>query len=831
MDFRNSNTAGAPLPIIPRRSPSANRASHPFPSTSSTPPKASPIKLTVQKATPPDDKAEGSSSSSSDSRPTVSIRAKRVRGVRPPEQSTPTPAVFLARQQPPPPPAVDAEDGDTTPRPTTRALFYTPGTTAGPGLRALSTSHLPVLSPSPSLPKHADETPRMVRKKSGQPVKSSLKSSAPRLRGSLAVVIGAGSSKSAPTTPTHGTRSVHFDTQEHIKLFLAEQKPLAVSRDGSPTEDTSGTDGDFPDWIFGREGAGRLEMDVVVPPAQGEVDVKLQALSLADDGTSVTGQVAVRNLAFDKWVAVRFTFDDWQTTSEVTARYSHSLPGGAVDVFSFSIRLTDLLARIEGKEMVLAVRYTSAGREMWDNNGGPNYRATFKRVRGETRKEVEEAKPKPEGEVIADLRSRLERVVKGQEGPGPLQLRAGKASTESADKFKAGGSLAARYDFGTSLRNPWRPTASVHQRAKSHPVLDSPSPPSTIPWPSVPKVALKARVALGSPRDAGEDAFRPAPYVTSDNEDPVFATPPAVARNHQRGYFDLPLRDAAALRRTPPGTPRRALDDLTPLSSPGRFNSYPPLDPRLGMGLELDGRLTPRGVARELSASEVSTPGMVSSPGSSASGSASPVSPLDYVGLGMVMQASASPATYHTFLDKFCFYTGPEVEGLPAHAVRLECGGVFIHRVCVAAPAYVHAEAARAYAAALRRRRDDAHRHFHAPFSGDPLLLPHKTLHSILFHFILHFRFSVGGFFFRRTKLGLSLCLSLSSLVHATDFHCTTIPWTRPIRPHPIHIISALGPLSIPTQLVPLPCTFNLRTIIYGLKIYLPTHTYSHKTA
>ncbi|KAJ7144908.1 putative phosphatase regulatory subunit-domain-containing protein [Mycena crocata] len=677
MDFRDSNTAGAPLPLLPRRSPSASRAQS-FPS-SSTPTRTSPpIKLVVQHATPPDDIAEASSSasSSSDGRPTISIRAKRVRGVRPPDQSTPTPAVFLARRPISPSKEAETDDGDATPRPASRALVYTAG--AATGLRALSTSHLLVLSPSPSPPKSVDDTPRMVRKKSGQPVKSSLKSSAPRVRGSLAVVIGAGSSKSAPSTPTQGTRSVHFDAQlEHVKLFLAEQKPLAVSRDGSPTEDTSGTDGDFPDWIFGGGAGrlGRLEMHVEVPPPPGELDVKLQSLALAEDGMSVAGTVVVRNLAFDKWVAVRFTFDDWQTTSEVTARYSHSLSGGAVDVFSFSIRLNDLLARIEGKEMLLAVRYTTAGREMWDNNGGGNYRATFRRVRGEVKKDTEEKKaPEGEGEVIADLRSRLERVVKGQDAPGPVQLRASKSISETAEKFKAGGSLAARYDFGKSSRNPWRPTAAVHQRAQSHPVLDSPSPPSTIPWPSVNKSLSKAKVSLGSPRDAADDTtFRPAPYVASDNEDVSFTIQPAPQRNHQRGYFDVPLRDVAGLRRTPPGTPRlRALDDMTPLASPGRYNSLPPLDPRLGMrsgaGFELEVRLTPRGAARDGSLSETSTPSFVSSPGSSSSGTWSPLSPPEFVGLGGMIQAAPSPATYHTFLDKFCFYTGPEasgVEGLP----------------------------------------------------------------------------------------------------------------------------------------------------------------------
>ncbi|KAJ7090424.1 putative phosphatase regulatory subunit-domain-containing protein [Mycena belliarum] len=765
MDFRDVNTAGAPLPLMPRRSSSSsnNRVHHhaapapPKASTSTliTPKTAgSPITLTVQHATPPDDAPESheSSSSSSDGRPTITLRIKRTRGVRPPEHSTPTPtpaAVFLARTHAPSPPELPA-DGDTTPRPAPRRpLFYTPGTGAA-ALRALSTSHLPTPPlPTPKSPPATpdDATPRMVRKKSGQPVKSSLKSSAPRTRGSLSVFIGGpgtggtgpGNSKSAPSTPTGGARSrVHFDAQlEHVKLFLAEQRPIAVSRDGSPTEDTSGTEGELAEWPFGGAlragggagtgagaGAGRLEMAVDVPPPAGEVDVKLQRLTLGTDGASVHGEVAVRNLAFDKWVAVRFTLDAWQTTSEVTARYARSLPGGAVDVFAFSIRLADVLARIEGKEMLLAVRYTTAGREMWDSNGGANYRATFRRVRevvvNSKEAKVEEGRQEGrqeegkggegegEGGVAADLRSRLERVVKGQTGPGPVQLRAASKSAgadpASSERFKSG-SLAARYDFHASARTPWRP-ATVHQRAASHPVLDSPSPGvGGIPWPTAPKHVVNKDKnrnkgpALGSPREAGEEG---AAFRVSDNEnngedlDARGAT--ATARHHTRGYFDVPMRDTGGLRRTPPGTPRRvgAVDDLTP---PGRAASFPPLgSPPAALDLALT--LAPRtrtGVARELS-SDGSTPSIGNSAGStpSGSGSLSPVSPAGSYGFGfgsgggggggggygafgvpnqnqmeMEVQAGASPATYHSFLDKFCFYTGPEtavgigIEGLP----------------------------------------------------------------------------------------------------------------------------------------------------------------------
>ena len=60
---------------------------------------------------------------------------------------------------------------------------------------------------------------------------------------------------------------------------------------------------------------------------------------------------------------------------------------------------------------------------MWDNNAERNYRATFRRVRdrdGKKEKDGAMTMPKPEGEVTADLRNRLERVVKTQERNGTI---------------------------------------------------------------------------------------------------------------------------------------------------------------------------------------------------------------------------------------------------------------------------------------------------------------------------------------------------------------------------------------------------------------------------
>ncbi|KAI0345024.1 hypothetical protein BDW22DRAFT_988594 [Trametopsis cervina] len=744
---RHANSAGMALPHIPRRtSSSGSRAAAPAvqqPVMARSPPATVTAKVVIQPPTPPDVKRrnsppiastskgnleETSSGSGSETLEVLLPKARRARvhqrgplpsSMRPPEQSTPTPATLRAKfdqaiRVPFP------STSDETPRPAMSILAPKPRPGVSPLVTTTNTDGIPPRSVSVA-------SGATGRKKSGEPLKSSLKSRRPVVRGDLSVVTGPMSSKSEPSTPTC-IKSVHFDSQlEHVKLFLAEQKPLAVSRDGSPTDDTSGTESDFPAFIYGKdEEKGPLEvvtqgLRVETAEERAKVDVKLESVKLGEDGSSIVGHVRVRNLAFEKWVAVRFTCDWWQTTSEVTARYLETLPDtdGLHDRFQFSIRLNDMMSRIEDKTMFLAVRYTSAGREMWDNNDAQNYKVTFVRqkvspVPAEKKAAMDESGRGVTG--IAVLKSKLEMVVKANDNRptvgGFLSSRINRSQSLSpsasatfavpaspaADEergftLKSNIPLSARYDFGASLKSNWRRTSSLdspsispspssvdHSRGKTH--------PNAIPqFPRRTPADKRAIVELtrGSPRifdteDVGTPALSKTYYasassVSADLEDtpvPVRKT----ARNHTRGYFDLGVVPSAlamgGVRRTPPGSPGV-------VGSPAGSGRNSPIGFEGAVGGPVGGGAVVGGVMGTgaekgmwrvpSGGSEESTPSSGSNSNEGSSRESSPnTSPYEGpVSLGPEAEdafpRSPSPgdgSSYSAFLNSFCFYTGSE---------------------------------------------------------------------------------------------------------------------------------------------------------------------------
>ncbi|XP_059934027.1 protein phosphatase 1 regulatory subunit 3D [Mesoplodon densirostris] len=102
--------------------------------------------------------------------------------------------------------------------------------------------------------------------------------------------------------------------------------------------------------------------------------VCLERVTCSDLG--ISGTARVRNLAFEKQVAVRYTFSDWRSAHEVVARWRGPADTeGAEDVFAFGFPVPPFLLAL-GSRVHFALRYRVAGAEYWDNNDGRDYSLT-----------------------------------------------------------------------------------------------------------------------------------------------------------------------------------------------------------------------------------------------------------------------------------------------------------------------------------------------------------------------------------------------------------------------------------------------------------------------
>nr|XP_020668645.1 protein phosphatase 1 regulatory subunit 3B isoform X1 [Pogona vitticeps] len=106
---------------------------------------------------------------------------------------------------------------------------------------------------------------------------------------------------------------------------------------------------------------------------------------------AIMGTVKVRNLAFEKAVKIRMTFDTWKTFTDYPCQYvKDTYAGSDKDTFSFNISLPERIQPHERLEF--AVCYECDGKAYWDSNKGLNYRIV--------RSELKSAQglPQPHGE-------------------------------------------------------------------------------------------------------------------------------------------------------------------------------------------------------------------------------------------------------------------------------------------------------------------------------------------------------------------------------------------------------------------------------------------------
>ena len=664
-----SNAAGGPLPIIPRRSHSASTScpsKHPgsllsasSPSTYESTMRPSTSVITITPATPPKDDAQNPSIHGTRRR--RDERIPNPNALYPPELSTPIPSLnastsFTTTSTPSP----FSKNSDATPRASNgprSPMLYTPGMPLRFSIDSLrkassrnasvgfplhtSNSASPVPSTSVYSVGSSQGSPSLIRKKSGQVVRPSLKPSSSYSfshSGPSSPIPSFPSSKSEPSTPTGcvtpTSKAVHFDKNlEQVKLFLAGQKPLAVSREGSPVDTdegetcTSGTDSEFPkaksspSTIDGdNQLSTKLVMHTNIPPRStpfppSGTNVALELLAISSNEKNIVGSVLVRNVAFEKQVSVRFSLDRWSTISEVGAKWEAGVSIGRQgkaewDRFGFVIWLGDLLLAEEkekDRRLEFAVRYRVSGSEIWDNNEGENYIATFSKSklpeeRGRGRRNPPRRKASPVPFSDDELSDLLEKVAASKSSRKSRSI----SPTTPTVKGKSKGPQ-------NSITTTPCPPGAFHTRTRSFPLSasssssdslvnaygwmeGSPSPSPPLPkWPleglagaygeklspidTHKEVVTTATTMLGSSGVLGDDTFHPHPFIKfsghSDNEERLqHSRLGEKTRRHRREGYSGSFAERTSSGKKIPEPTDTPSSTPTPTSS-SKFHSFP----------------------------------------------------------------------------------------------------------------------------------------------------------------------------------------------------------------------------------------------------------------
>lgn len=88
---------------------------------------------------------------------------------------------------------------------------------------------------------------------------------------------------------------------------------------------------------------------------------------------ALAGTVKVKNLAFEKFVKLRVTFDTWKSHVDVPCQYmKDTYSSKDRDTFAFEVNLPSIVRLHERIEF--AVLYEVDGVQHWDSNEGQNYR-------------------------------------------------------------------------------------------------------------------------------------------------------------------------------------------------------------------------------------------------------------------------------------------------------------------------------------------------------------------------------------------------------------------------------------------------------------------------
>ncbi|KAI8644990.1 putative phosphatase regulatory subunit-domain-containing protein [Parasitella parasitica] len=173
--------------------------------------------------------------------------------------------------------------------------------------------------------------------------------------------------------PKKSVRFCDNASLENVRLFLKTQMPKACRSDPACLKKQYTFRIRRPNWPSSamakrhNDGGSAVRLEDVQLLMQQQEQQQQNLITLL-------GSVQVANLAFQKRVIVRYTLDDWNTVKQVDAQYQEPVAHSANtwDRFSFKIVL-NANTHAAHESLYLAVKYTVAGKEFWDNNNQNNY--------------------------------------------------------------------------------------------------------------------------------------------------------------------------------------------------------------------------------------------------------------------------------------------------------------------------------------------------------------------------------------------------------------------------------------------------------------------------
>ena len=107
------------------------------------------------------------------------------------------------------------------------------------------------------------------------------------------------------------------------------------------------------------------EFHCPIDPIQRVYEQQVVLEHIFTRGITAYGTIRVTNRSFDKEVFVRYTTDQWETSSTINARHSTHYFDNNTDVYLFKLTVPMSLS--------FAICYRTDNEEFWDNNSSKNY--------------------------------------------------------------------------------------------------------------------------------------------------------------------------------------------------------------------------------------------------------------------------------------------------------------------------------------------------------------------------------------------------------------------------------------------------------------------------